>query len=187
MQGIAHLIRLAGLAALAATAGCGPDTDSRSNAPLAGAADCPEGAVLPATAAPAVGLWAERGAAQVRVTARIGHAQPSGSAFGALWHHVETLESLPGRQPLRVTRDSATVRLELLPPYANDPTPPDPAPIHRREPHPTAAYVAPEGVVLASYESCALANPEPLVRYFRRDGRGQVVTDVMLHRLSVAP
>jgi hypothetical protein len=36
--------------------------------------------------------------------------------------------------------------------------------------------------VLASYESCTSINSEPLVRYLRRDGRGRVVTDIMLYR-----
>ena len=128
-----------------------------------------------------------QGVAEVRVTARIGHAQLTGPGSDGVSHQIETLETSRDAAPIRTASDNATVRLDLLPPYVGDRAPPElPAPA-RPGSHPVATYSLSERVLLASYESCAAVDLKPMVRYFRRDEVGQIITDVMLHRESASP
>lgn len=79
---------------------------------------------------------------------------------------VETLESGPEADTIRHRSDTASVRLELLPPLAR----------------PAAVYAVGPLVLLASYEPCLPGLREPLIRYLRQDQHGHVATDVLLQR-----
>ena len=131
-----------------------------------GDAGCGYDSVRPATGAPAEGLWVyENRLTFDRVAAMVGPAQTSpGSAH--LTRRVETLESRSGADTIRHASDSASVRLELIPPFAR----------------PAAVYSVSRFVLLASYEPCSPGLREPLIRYLRKDTEGQVATDVLLRR-----
>ena len=136
-------------------------------AELAGdGAGCEDGLVQPATGAPAEGLWSYANTATThRVAAMIG---PPRSTAGAaqVTRRVEVLETGPDADTIRHTSDTASVRLELLPPFVR----------------PAAVYPVHPLVLLASYEPCGGGAREPLIRYIRRDGRGRVAADVVLRR-----
>lgn len=127
---------------------------------------CEDGSVQPATGAPAEGLWSYADIARThRVAAMIGPARsPAGAA--QVTRRVEILETGPDADTIRHTSDTASVRLELLPPFVR----------------PAAVYPVHPLVLLASYEPCGGGTREPLIRYIRRDGRGRVATDVVLRR-----
>ncbi len=127
---------------------------------------CERDSVRPATGAPGEGIWAyEDPATSRRVAAMVGPARTS--AGGALVvRRVETLESAPDADTIRHSSDSASVRLELIPPLAR----------------PAAVYPVGPLVLLAAYEPCQLGLREPLIRYLRQDVEGRVATDVMLQR-----
>jgi hypothetical protein len=129
-------------------------------------AGCEYDSVRPATGAPAEGLWVyENGATSQRVAAMVGPAKTlTGRAH--LTRRVETLETRPGADTIRFASDTASVRLELIPPFAR----------------PAAVYPVSPLVLLASYEPCGLGLREPLIRYLRRDAKGRVATDVLLLR-----
>jgi hypothetical protein len=93
---------------------------------------------------------------------------------------VETLEVREHAEALRLANDTASVALELLPPYRADGAAagPDGAAA------PAAVYAVSPLVLLASYEPCAASADEPRIRYLRRDARGAVATDLMLRRES---
>jgi hypothetical protein len=126
---------------------------------------CEFDSVRPATAAPAEGLWAYADpATSHRVAARVGPARNSAGA--RVTRRVETLESRPDADTIRHASDTASVRLELIPPL----------------PRPAAVYAVGPLVLLASYEPCLLGLREPLIRYLRQDHQGRVATDLMLRR-----
>lgn len=132
----------------------------------AGNAECDLESTRPATGAPAEGLWGyEDAATSHRVAAMIG---PDRSAPGAthITRTVETLESRPGTDTIRFSSDTASVRLEFIPPFAR----------------PAAVYSIGSHVLLASYEPCSPGRPQPLIRYVRQDNEGRVATDVLLQR-----
>jgi hypothetical protein len=79
---------------------------------------------------------------------------------------VETLESRPEADTIRHRSDTASVRLEIIPPLAR----------------PAAVYAVGPFVLLASYEPCLPGVHEPLIRYLRQDSQGRVATDVLLRR-----
>jgi len=129
-------------------------------------AGCEHDSVRPATGAPAEGLWAYRDpSTSHRVAAIVGPARASGGA-AQLIRRVETLESGPEADTIRHRSDTASVRLELIPPLAR----------------PAAVYAVGPLVLLASYEPCLLGLREPLIRYLRQDHQGRVATDVLLRR-----
>ena len=126
---------------------------------------CGADSVRPSTAAPAEGLWGfSDPAASHRVAARIG---PTGSAAGEarVTRAVEILEARPGTDTIRHASDTASVKLEFIPP--ND--------------RAAAVYSVGPLVQLAAYEPCR-GHQEPLIRYLRKDATGRVTTDVLLHR-----
>ena len=128
-------------------------------------AGCENDSVRPATGAPAEGLWGYEDPATLhRVAAMIGPARSSAGA--RVIRRVETLESLAHADTIRNMSDTASVRLELIPPLAR----------------PAAVYPVGRPVLLASYEPCDVALREPLIRYLRQDDLGRVATDVMLRR-----
>jgi hypothetical protein len=162
---LAFVILLIGIA-------CQPTADRESprrsvGAELAvGDAGCGYDSVRPATGAPAEGLWVyEDRLTFHRVAAMVGPAQTS-PGIAQLTRRVETLESRSGADTIRHTSDTASVRLELVPPFAR----------------PAAVYPVSPFVLLASYEPCSPGPREPLVRYLRKDAQGQVATDVLLQR-----
>jgi hypothetical protein len=130
------------------------------------AAGCERDSVRPATGAPAEGLWAyENPSTSRRVAAMVGPAQASAGA-AQVTRRVETLESGPEADTIRHMSDTASVRLEVIPPLAR----------------PAAVYAVGPLVVLASYEPCHRGLHEPLIRYLRHDEHGRVATDVLLRR-----
>jgi hypothetical protein len=141
----------------------GASADAKLTSPGEG---CEFDSVRPATAAPAEGLWAyEDLATSHRVAAMVGPATSSAGA-ARVTRRVETLESRPDADTIRHASDTASVRLELIPPL----------------PRPAAVYAVGPLVLLASYEPCLPGLREPLIRYLRQDHQGRVATDVMLQR-----
>lgn len=129
-------------------------------------ADCDSDSIRPATAAPAEGLWVyEDRSALHRVAVLVGPAQVT-TGHTQLTRRVETLESRRGIDTIRQVSETASVRLELVPPFAS----------------PAAVYPVGPLVLLASYEPCSPGLREPFIRYLRRDAESQVVTDVLLRR-----
>lgn len=151
---------------------CHPTADRESlrrsvDAALAlGDTGCGYDSVRPATGAPAEGLWVYESRVTLhRVAAMVGPAQTS-PGIAHLTRRVETLESGSGADTIRHVSDTASVRLELIPPFAR----------------PAAVYPVSPLVLLASYEPCRPGLREPLIRYLRKDAQGQVATDVLLQR-----
>ena len=131
-------------------------------------AECDSDSIHPATAAPAEGLWVHEDRSTLhRVAALVGPAQVA-AGHTQLRRRVETLETRLGSDTVRQVSDTASVRLELVPPFAS----------------PAAVYPVGPLVLLASYEPCSPGLREPLIRYLRRDAMGQVVTDVLLQRVA---
>jgi hypothetical protein len=151
---------------------CQPAADGESPRRSVGAelaladASCGSDSIRPATGAPAEGLWVyENRLTLHRVAAMVGPAQTApGSAH--LTRRVETLESRSGADTIRHASDTASVRLELVPPFSR----------------PAAVYPVSSFVLLASYEPCSPGLREPLIRYLRTDIQGKVTTDVLLRR-----
>ena len=140
---------------------------------------CATDSLHPVTAAPAAGLWAGGLPAGPRVAAMVGPTSTDGLR-ARITRRIETLELRTGADSIRLATDTASVTLELLPPYrgrgarAGD--------VVRAEP--AAVYAVSPLVLLASYEPCAASSDEPRIRYLRRDARGGVTTDLMLRRES---
>lgn len=127
---------------------------------------CEPDSVRPATGAPAEGIWAfEDPSTSRRVAAMIGPASTPAGASQVV-RRVETLESGPDGSAIRHASETASVRLERIPPLAR----------------PAAAYAVGPLVLLASYEPCLPGVREPLIRYLRQDDQGRVATDVLLRR-----
>lgn len=163
-------VRLAFLGFLATACDPGTGGESRAEPPRATLTStepaCEHDSVRPATGAPAEGLWAYQDpATSHRVAAIVGPARTSDGA-AQLVRRVETLESRPDADTIRHWSDTASVRLELIPPRAR----------------PAAVYPVGPLVLLASYEPCLPGLREPLIRYLRQDGQGRVAADVMLQR-----
>ena len=144
---------------------------------------CSADSLRPVTAAPAAGLWVgEGGRPLVRVAAMVGPASTDAER-GRITRRVETLELGPvGADSIRLAAETASVMLELLPPFRSR---------HRRgadgnaeSSEAAAVYALSPRVLLASYEPCVASAGEPRIRYLRRDARGAVITDLMLRRES---
>jgi hypothetical protein len=128
--------------------------------------ECRHGSARPATGAPAEGLWAYEDRSTLhRVAAMVGPTQAS-AGHPHLTRRVETLETRPGSDTIRHASDTASVRLELVPPFGR----------------PAAVYPVSALVRLMAYEPCVSDMREPLIRYLRRDTQGRVITDVLLER-----
>ena len=151
------------------------DTSSLVLATTACAAD----SLHPVTAAPAAGLWVGGHPAGLRVAAMVGPSSADGDR-ARITRRVETLELRDGADAIRLAIDTASVTLQLLPPYRPRGTQSGGA--VRDEP--AAVYAVSPLVLLASYEPCAASRDEPRIRYLRRDVRGDVTTDLMLRRES---
>jgi hypothetical protein len=101
-----------------------------------------------------------------------------------LTRRVETIEQRARGTPIRLVSDTASVRLELIPAFG-----------HRlgaglpsaSATEPAAIYAITPLVLLASYEPCDASAGEPRIRYLRRDGRGGVAADLILHRKTGGP
>jgi hypothetical protein len=94
---------------------------------------------------------------------------------------VETLELHAGAGPVRHQSDTASVRLEIVPPLRQPGAPAD-STTTAGAAQPAAVYAVTPLVLLAAYEPCAASARAPRIRYLRRDARGAVVADVMLRR-----
>ena len=158
------------------------EVSSVSAAVAASPAVCSADSLRPVTAAPAAGLWIGAGGRPVvRVAAMVGPASTDAERARII-RRVETLELGSPVDSLRLATDTASVTLELLPPFhlrrglmAQG---------HAEETEAAAVYAISPRVVLASYEPCAASAGEPRIRYLRRDASGSVVTDLMLRRES---
>ena len=162
--------RLVLLVSLAAACDSRTGGESRLQSPRPPVAStepaCEHDSVRPATGAPAEGLWAYQDpSTSHHVAAIVGPARASIGAEQVV-RRVETLESMPEADTIRHWSDTASVRLELIPPMAR----------------PAAVYPVGPLVLLASYEPCLPGLREPLIRYLRQDDHGRVATDVMLQR-----
>jgi hypothetical protein len=159
------------LCAAGAAAACDRSTDR--DGPAAAAAElavadmeCRNDSVRPVTGAPAEGLWVyEDRSTLLRVAAMVGPTQVS-TGYARLTRHVETLETRPGSDTIRHASDTASVRLELVPPFAR----------------PAGVYPVSALVRLSAYEPCVPGMREPLIRYLRHDAQARIVTDVLLQR-----
>ena len=161
-----------------------PEQATTESSAARAAMACAADSLYPVTAPPAAGLWiGNRTSPQTRVAAMIGPVSPDGDR-ARITRRVETLELRSGSDSLRLASDTASVRLELLPPYVARADAAGPAPAGASTP--AAVYAIGSQVLLAAYEPCAASPAEPRVRYLRRDGRGAVATDVMLRRDSGA-
>jgi hypothetical protein len=128
--------------------------------------ECLMGDAHPTTGAPAEGLWLyEDTAARHRVAAIVGPAQ-SVAGRSQVTRRVETLEAIADADTIRFSSDTASVRLEFIPPFAR----------------PAAVYSIGPQVRIASYEPCGAGERQPLIRYLREDDEGRVATDVLLQR-----
>ena len=148
------------------------------------AAACAGDSLRPTVAAPAPGLWtSEPSGTGQRVAVLIGPPRSDGKTL-AVMHQVESVEIDAAGDSLRSRLDDARVHLELLPPPGmptGDATSADTlAPFQQ----PTATYALSARVRVAAYEPCLTSTRGPRVRYLRRDGRGGIITDVMLQRTS---
>jgi hypothetical protein len=176
--------RLAALTLL--TMGCRrgdgtPAVPAESSAVAAMVAACAADSLRPVAAAPAGGLWiGVRSSPRTRVAALIGPASTDGDR-ARITRRVETLELVAGSDSLRLETDTASVKLELLPPFQ---APGGSSAAARSSTEPAAVYAITPLVLLASYEPCAGSAGEPRIRYLRRDERGLVALDVMLRRES---
>jgi hypothetical protein len=141
---------------------------------------CAPDSLYPVAAAPAAGLWIGiRRTPPTRVAVMIGPATADGDR-ARITRRVETLELRDGGDSLRLTSDTASARLELLPPYVGrGESTGAPALLASI---PAAVYAVGSLVLLAAYEPCAASPAEPRIRYLRRDDRGGVATDLMLRR-----
>ena len=183
-NGVPTWPRLAALTLL--TLGCRhgdglPAVSAESSAIAAMVAACAPDSLRPVAAAPAGGLWiGVRSSPRTRVAALIGPASTDGDR-ARITRRVETLELVAGSDSLRLATDTASVKLELLPPFRASAA--SAAPVGSST-EPAAVYAVTPLVLLASYEPCAGSAGEPRIRYLRRDERGLVALDVMLRRES---
>jgi hypothetical protein len=164
--------------------GDAPPAASAERGPAVAAmvAACAPDSLRPVAAAPAGGLWVGvRTAPRARVAALIGPASLVGER-ARITRRVETLEVVAGADPLRLSSDTASVTLALLPPFRASRA--SAGSSVRSGTEPAAVYALTPLVLLASYEPCAGSAGEPRIRYLRRDQRGMVTTDVMLSRES---
>ena len=151
-----------------------------ASAATAAAMACAADSLYPVAAAPAAGLWiGSRSTPPTRVAAMVGPATADAD-HARITRRVETLEMHDGGDSLRVKSDTASARLELLPPYVARGETSSSAPVHASTP--AAVYAIGSQVLLAAYEPCAASPAEPRIRYLRRDKRGGVATDLMLRR-----
>jgi hypothetical protein len=177
-----------------ALAGCwqgSASSDPPSHAAAAPAAPtpppgCGSESLRPATAAPAEGLWvSEEDSGRQRVAAMVGPSQTEAGS-PRITRHIETVELHGGAGSIRHRLDSASLRLEILPPFGERGAPPDSA-APAVGAQPAGVYAVAPLILLASYEPCAASARTPRIRYLRRDAHGAVVTDVMLRRESGGP
>lgn len=158
----------------------GADQATTVASAAAAAMACSADSLYPVAAAPAAGLWiGNRNTPPTRVAAMIGPATADGDR-ARITRRVETLELREGSDSLRLKSDTASARLELLPPYFARGETAGSVPVHASTP--AAVYAIGSEVLLAAYEPCAASPAEPRIRYLRRDGRGGVATDLMLRR-----
>lgn len=174
-----HLAVLALLAVGCRQSGSSPATRADTSALVLATAACAADSLHPMTAAPAAGLWVGEDPTGLQVAAMVGPASPDGDQ-ARITRRVATLEISRRADSIRLASDTASLTLELLPPYrgAGAPT------RETGRPGPAAVYAVSPLVLLASYEPCAASGDEPRIRYLRRDARGGVTTDLMLRRES---
>ena len=116
-----------------------------------------------------------------RVLAMIGPAEVrTGSTL--VTRTIETVEGTGDAPALRARLDDAVMRVDLVPPYGTTLEAPSRRSHSRDGLEPAAVYALTPLVSLASYEACAGRGPAA-IRYLRRDARGRIVNDAMLHRI----
>jgi hypothetical protein len=154
----------------------------QSAAPFAAAVECPRTSVVPTAVPPDQGVWTDNdGTSTDRVVAMIGPAEVRAGST-AVTRIIETMESSADVAPIRSRAEAALMHIELLPRFSA--AAPGGTPSQRRSGNgtePAAAYALTPLLSLIAYEACSGA---PTVRYLRRDARGGIARDVMLHRVS---
>lgn len=180
-RGVTTLLSALALTTDACRQGSAPAATTAESSRIAAAVGaCAVDSLHPATAAPAAGLWVgERGVPTVRVAAMVGPASADADR-ARITRRIETLELRTGATPIRLVSDTVTLRLELLPRLGAT----DIEGMRGADAEPAGVYAISPLVMLASYEPCAASADEPRIRYLRRDGRGDVTTDLMLRRES---
>lgn len=148
-------------------------------------ADCALDSLHPSAVPPAEGMWMSEGSSGgQRVSAMIGPAEGrTGSTV--LTRTIETVEEANGAPPLRARLDAAVVRVELVPRYGGESGRSSTGSHVGDGLEPAAVYALTALVSVASYEACAGVGP-PAIRYLRRDARGRIVNDAILHRIPSA-
>ena len=165
----------------AAVAACGKAGDQLENTARRSGADagqipsCRGDALRPSALPPAEGVWSSQVAnGRGRVAVMLGPTELRGGA-AVVTRSVEAIETgAEGERRSRV--DTAVVHLDLLPPFGS------PVPDQDSGSRQSAAvYAITPLVLIAAYEPCADVGA-PAIRYLRRDARGHVAIDAMLHR-----
>ena len=174
------------LATLVVLGGCRERSASNSREMLDAAGllidPCAGNSLRPGAGAPAQGVWLSESASGGRVLVRIGPARSDDNLL-VVTRPVESLEVGASGDTIRARLDAATVALEPVPPLGSLGTAgsnPDSSAGSAR----AATYRVTGFVRLAAYESCPISDRGSRVRYLRRDRAGQIVTDVMLHRVA---
>jgi hypothetical protein len=127
-------------------------------------------------------MWMSDGSAgEGRVSAMVGPTEVRPGST-VVTRTIETVEEARGTPALRARLDAAVVRVELVPRYGARPRGP---PHDADDVEPAAMYALTPLISLASYEVCAGVKPAA-IRYLRRDPRGRIVNDAILHRISGA-
>jgi hypothetical protein len=164
--------------------GCRPGSAAvdGSKAGTAAVMTCAPDSLHPVVVPPVTGLWiGERSVPPMRVAAMVGPASPGEGA--RITRRVESVELRDGASPIRSSTDTASMKLELLPPFGRRAESAGVAGSQMTQP--VAVYAITTLVLLASYEPCDPSVGEPRVRYLRRDDRGVVAADLMLRRESM--
>lgn len=144
---------------------------------------CRGDVLRPSAVPPAEGVWSleptgEGGSGGDRIAVMLG---PTELCVGStlVTRSVEAMETGARGAELRSRLDTATVHLDVLPPYGSGAA--AFAGSAALAGQPAAVYAITPLVLIAAYESCLDAGA-PAIRYIRRDKRGRVAVDAMLRR-----
>ena len=148
---------------------------------MAVATECGRDGLRPSAVPPPEGVWTYQSpGGSIRVDVLISPAE-SREGTTSVTRRVETVEST-GRTSLRNRLDTAVVRLDVLPAYGGPALGTSSANADlARVSQSAAVYQITPRILVAAYESCSGVRA-PAVRYLRREERGRVTVDAMLHR-----
>lgn len=163
-----------------------PTLDAKADLPgapptMAAATSCARDGLRPSAVPPAEGVWTYQApGGPLRVDVLISPADVR-EGTTSVSRRVETVETAAG-SALRNRVDTAVVRLDRLPAYGGrGPGASSTNADTSRSSQSAAVYQVTPRILVAAYESCSGVSA-PAVRYLRREERGRVVIDAMLHR-----